>query len=121
MGIFKNIVGAAAGSLEVKTITSGADVLLSRHASFNIFGINKGLRKHADAIVKPHILNDLDSSFNEATAALLKLAIFYKNFEDQNDNASMAEIAVSVKRLRHAVGNSIRSDISLQVLGETGL
>lgn len=121
MGFFSNLTATATTSMEVKIICSGSDVLISRHTNLNVTGLSKPMRKHANEIIKSYVLNDLKQDFNEATAALLKLAIFYKNFEAQNDQDSMEVIEQCISKIRDAVGSSIRGDISLQVISETGL
>lgn len=121
MGFFSNLTASAVSTMEVKTICSGADVLITRHTNLNLTGLNKSMRKHADKIIKPYVLNDITKDFNEASAALLKLAIFYKNFEAQGDQNSMEVIEQCISKIRDAVGSSIRGDISLLVISETGL
>lgn len=120
MGFFQNFVAGLAGSLEVKTICSGADVLIVRHTNINLGSIDKRLRNHADEIIKNYVINDSDRSFNEASAALLKLAIIFKNYEQRGDVKAMEVMASCMALVRENLGQSIRNDISLYVLGETG-
>lgn len=120
MGILKMLGAAAMGSLEVKTIISSADVLIIRHTNMNPGSVGRAMEKHANEIIKQKIIHHGTDSFNDSSAAMLKLAIYHKNFELKNDTQSTDMLGGCISKLRDAVGNSVRPDVSLEVMAETG-
>lgn len=118
-GILGFLSSAVGNMAHIKMLQSGSDVLINRHTNVNTFNIHDKIRKHANEIIKEVMLNEVND-LTEEEAALIKLAFFHSAAQAAGENHMRAIIADSISMMRSASSGKIRSNVSLQVMSETG-
>ncbi len=114
MGLWDGLIKTAMGSGEVNAILSRADSLITIHTEFNLASASLALERHADAVIKHRIRHVGAENCNAASAAFLKLGIYFANYRRGNDQASTELVLHAMNDLKRAMGDSIKPDVQIE-------
>ena len=118
--LWNSLVAGGKGYANIKRLQLGADSLINSNTAVNIFALNGQTRKALDDMIHEYFVRDIDGTFNENEAALLKLTALHiaaKQSALQND---MELIHSAAARIWHLSEGKIGASTKLDVLSQFG-